>query len=131
MFEKPAPRPRKGATDLEAIELCADWMRYLGATDTVVANPANSVPCDLYSSRNLGWVDNRSVNVPQSFVSDAVKVSTQDGRVGLIFFRYGFDPYAQQIATSHGIALISFTPESGDLHGLNQLGRNICAHGFG
>lgn len=130
MYEKPAPRPRQGATDPEAIEMCAQWMRYLGAVDTVSADPSGSVPCDLYSSRYLGWVDNNRGNVGQELVDKVADVTRLDGRAGLIFFRSGFNPYAEDAATALGIALLRFTPENADIGGYNAHGREVIARGL-
>jgi hypothetical protein len=127
MYPRPEAQPQKGATDSQAIELCAKWMRFLGARDTVIADPSEKVPCDLYSSNYLAWVDNQSPNVGTELVRRVSDISTHDGRRGLIFFRYGFSPFATKSASELNIALLRFTPESGELNGLNRIGRQICA----
>jgi hypothetical protein len=130
MYEKPAARFQHGATDSEAIRICAGWMRFLGAVDTVEADPGASIPCDLYSRLYLGWVDNRSPNVGFELVDRAIRVSDADGRIGLIFFRYGFNGWASEKATEYGIAVLRFSPGSGSINGLNRVGREICSRGL-
>jgi hypothetical protein len=130
MNEKPEPRPRQGATDREAIELCAQWMSYLGATDVVIANPSASIPCDLYSNNYLGWVHNWHGDVGADLVEQAISALSTDKRSGMIFFRYGFDGFARNLATNAGLALIRFSPEYGTANGLNQLGRDIFVRGL-
>lgn len=130
MYDKPEPRPRQGATDSEAIELCAQWMRYLGAADVVIADPAAAIPCDLYSNNILGWVHNWRGNVEADLVAHVISVLKNDGRSGMIFFRHGFDTFARNSATRAGIALVRFSPEDGTAHGLNQLGRDVFVRGL-
>jgi hypothetical protein len=110
--------------------MCAQWMRYLGAADTMIADPAAVIPCDLFSSRYLGWVDNNRGNVGQELVDRAASVIRVDGRAGLIFFRSGFSPYARESATAFGIALLRFAPENAHINGHNEHGHNVVARGL-
>lgn len=124
----PAPRPR-GVSDVEAAELCREWMIYLGELDTVIAGPEARGTCDLYSSRWLAWVVNQRGNVSLGVVSKAADVSSSDGRRGLIFFGSGCSPDARDLATQRGIPLLHFVAEDGVLSGLNQLAKNVVWNG--
>jgi hypothetical protein len=130
MYEKPEARGHQGATDSEAIQVCAQWMRFLGAVDTVVADPVAQIQCDLYSGKYLAWVDNRRGNVGPELVNRVIDVMRLDGRPGLIFFRAGFDPWSRASATEHGISLLRFSPEDGTLRGYNPQRKDIYTRGL-
>ncbi|QIZ99848.1 hypothetical protein [Leifsonia sp. PS1209] len=127
--QPPEPKPR-GASDNEAIELCREWMIYLGAADTVVAAGAAVQACELYSAGYLAWVDNQRGNLDMAQVTRAASVSAADGRRGLIFVRHGVLPQAVDRADELGIAIFRFDPHGGTLDGGNLLGRELCATGL-
>jgi len=124
--ETPEPRPW-GASDDEAVELCKEWMRYLGASDAVVAAGEPRQVCDLYASRYLGWVENRRGNLEVELVERAAAVVASDGRRGLVFARRGVMPAARVRADELGIAIFGFDPQGGTLDGVNLLGRELLA----
>jgi hypothetical protein len=129
--ERQSPEPKPwGASDDEAIELCREWMIYLGATDTVVASGEAIQACDLYSARLLAWVDNQRGNLDVAQVTRAASVSAADGRRGLIFVRHGVLPQAVDRADELGIAIFRFDPRGGTLDGGNLLGRELYATGL-
>jgi hypothetical protein len=127
--KKPEPRPR-GATEDEAIELCKEWMRYLGATDAVVAMGESRHSCDVYSSGYLGWLENKRGNLEVELVERAAAVTAADGRRGLVFARHGVSPFARVRADELGIAIFGFDPEGGTLDGVNLVGREWCVTGL-
>ncbi|GAA1440699.1 hypothetical protein GCM10009617_08220 [Leifsonia poae] len=48
-YQEPAPRPF-GVSDEEAIELCREWMVYLGATDALAYEGASAaMTLDVYA----------------------------------------------------------------------------------
>jgi hypothetical protein len=105
-------------------------MVYLGAADSVAASKGARQVCDLFSSRFLAWVDNRSGNVNSELVERAAQVSAADGRQALVFTPGGVFPDAQDRADALGIALLRFDPYAGDLDGANQVGRRLRGSGF-
>lgn len=105
-------------------------MRFLGATDTVVAMGESRQSCDLYASGYLGWVDNKRGNLEVEFVERAAAVTGVDGRRGLIFARHGVSPFARVRADELGIAIFGFDPEGGTLDGVNLVGRQLCVTGL-
>ncbi|MEY9852824.1 hypothetical protein ABH923_002502 [Leifsonia sp. EB41] len=125
----PEPMPW-GANDAEATELCRRWMIYLGASDTVVASGDDRRACDLYSSRYLGWVDNRMGNLEVELVERSASVAIADGRAAVIFVRRGVLPAARQRADELGVAILGFDPQDAALDGANLLGREVCASGL-
>lgn len=125
----PEPKPR-GASDDEAIELCREWMIYLGAADAVAASGTTTGVCDLYSARSLAWVNNQRGNLEVKRVERAASVSAADGRRALIFVLGGVIPAARVRADELRIAIFGFDPEGGTLDGVNQLGRELCAAGI-
>jgi len=127
--ETPEPRPR-GATDDEAVELCREWMRYLGASDAVVATGESRQICALYSSGYLGWVENKRGNLGLDAVERAGRTVAADGRRGLIFIRHGALPHAVDRADHLGMAIFGFDPEGGTLDGVNMVGRDWRARGL-
>lgn len=127
---QPTPRPTGVSTD-EAVELCREWMVYLGATDVVRAlGNANDV-CDLYSSRYLAWVESRRGNLGLGVVERAAAISSSDGRAALIFLRGGVYPTVQDRADDLAVALLRFDARAGDLDGANRAGRRALASRFG
>lgn len=127
--QPPDPKPW-GASDNEAIELCREWMIYLGAGDTVVASGAAVQACDLYSAKFLAWVENRAANLEIERVNRAATVSAANGRPALIFVRHGVLPDARERADELGVAVFGFDPKSGTLDGVNLLGRALSAKGL-
>jgi hypothetical protein len=66
--EPPLPRSWR-ASDKEAIELCQQWMAYLGAEDVVAASGEGIQVCDLYSrihrlGKALPWVGAGQTGLP-------------------------------------------------------------------
>lgn len=102
-------------------------MRYLGATDVVVATGEPRQLCDLYASGYLGWVENKRGNLQIFQVEHAAAVVAADGRRGLIFARHGVLPAARVRADELGIAIFGFDPRGGTLDGVNLLGRELFA----
>lgn len=127
--QTPAPRPL-GVSDIEAVELCRQWMVYLGAADSVAASGEIRQICDLYSRNYLAWVDNRQQNLGTGLVERAARLCAGDGRRGLVFVPGGVFPDAQDSAEALGVALLRFDPFSGDLDGANPLGRFVRSHGL-
>lgn len=128
-IEPPQPRPY-GASNEEAIQLCRDWMIYLGAIDTVAASGAATRICDLYSARYLGWVDNSRGNLDVDVVERAASVAVADGRRALIFVAGGVRPIARQRADVLGVALLWFDAQSASLNGGNTCGRQLQGSGL-
>lgn len=102
-------------------------MRYLGATDALVAAGELRRACDLYGSRDLGWVENHRGNLEVELVERAAAVAAADGRRGLIFARHGVSPAARVRADELGIAVFRFDAQGGTLDGVNLLGRELRA----
>ncbi|MGO4593128.1 hypothetical protein AB4Z18_04830 [Leifsonia sp. 2TAF2] len=126
MREPPEPK-HLGASDEEVVELCREWMRYLGATDAVVAAGDSRRVCDLYGSRYLGWVENKRGNLEVELVERAAAVVAADGRRGLVFARHGVSPFARVRADELAIAIFWFDVQGGTLDGVNMLGRDLLA----
>lgn len=125
----PTARPY-GVSDEEAVELCREWMIYLGAAETVAASGDARELCDLYSSRYLAWVDNRRGNLDLDDVDRAARLSSADGRQGVIFVRAGVLPVARQRADALRLVLLRYDARNGTLDGGNQLGFDLRASGF-
>jgi hypothetical protein len=131
MVEREPPRPRPfGVSGEEALELCREWMIYLGAADSVVAAGAARKSCDLYSSCYLGWVDNGRGNLDVDAVENAAALAAADGRQPLIFLRGGVRPVAQERADVLGVALINYRERDRALDGRSRLGREVIATGL-
>lgn len=119
-----------GASRTEAIELCRQWMAFLGATDTVVALGDEGRVCDLYSAHFLAWVDNRQRNLDVEMVERVANVAAEDRRHPVIFVPGGVLPTAQDRADQLGVALLRFDARNGDLDGANFVGRRLRASGL-
>lgn len=127
--EQPTPRAWR-ASDEEAVELCKEWMVYLGAADVVVAPKAFSQVCDLYSSKFLAWVENRRGNLGVDVVERAAAIAAGDGRYPLVFLSGGVLPEAQDRADAVGLALLRFDAQGGNLDGVNRVGRLMRGGGL-
>ena len=103
---------------------------FLGAVDTVAVSLEARGPCDLYSSRFLGWVKNGRGNVDVEAIERAAFVSASDGRVPLLFVSGGVLPEARQRADALGIALLRYRARDGTLAGANARGRQVTATGL-
>lgn len=129
MLELPQPLPWR-ASDHEALELCREWMTYLGASDVVIAADQVRPICDLYGSRFLAWVHNRRGNLGLDVVEKAAAVAAADGRHPLVFLSGGALPEAQDRADALGIALLRFDAQGGNLDGANRIGRRLRVSGM-
>lgn len=127
--EPPAPRPF-GVSPDEAVELCREWMIYLGAVDTIAAHDPARQFCDLYSSRYLAWVDNRRGNLDVDSVESAARLAASDGRQALIFVRGGVRPVAQQRADVLGVAILWYHAVDATLAGASRPGLTVLASGL-
>lgn len=123
---EPKARPY-GVSAEDALELCKEWMIYLGAADTVTASGSIRELCDLYSSRYLAWVDNGRGNLDVDAVERAASLASSDGRQALIFLRGGVRPIAQQRADALGVALMNYHAQDGSLAGRSKLGRELLS----
>lgn len=119
-----------GASDSEAVELCRDWMVFLGASDTVKANGVISEVCDLYSARYLAWVDKGRGNLDLDPIERAAALAASDGRAPLVFVPGGIRPVARLRADALGVAHLRFGSYDGALDGANTLGRELRAAGL-
>lgn len=119
-----------GASYVEAVRLCREWMIYLGAVDTLPATGAAAAVCDLYSRDFVAWVDNRRGNLDVDVVERAARVAASDGRRAVVFIPGGVRPAAQDLADTLGVALLRFGPYDGALYGANRRGRELRASGF-
>lgn len=129
-MERRAPDPKPwGVSTEEAVELCRQWMIYLGADDTVAASDEANPVCNLYSSRFLAWVDTRQRNLDVDTVERAASVAAADGRFPLVFVPGGVLPSAQDRADELGVALLRFDARNSDLDGANVVGRQLRASG--
>lgn len=132
VMDRPPPDPKPwGVSEDEAVDLCREWMVYLGAQDTVVASGEVKPICHLYSSRFLAWIDNRQRNLDVGSVERAASIAANDGRYPLIFVPGGVLPSAQDRADELGVALLRFDAQNGDLDGLSVIGRRLRAVGLG
>lgn len=120
----PAPL-RWRATDLEAVQLCREWMVYLGAPDAVSAEGESRGVCDIYSSRFLAWVSNQRGNLGLDLIEKAAAVAAADGRFPLVFASGGVLPEAQDRADAVGLAILRFDAQAGNLDGANLIGRRM------
>lgn len=127
--QPPSPKPW-GAPGEEAVELCREWMVYLGAVDTVVASGETDQVCDLYGSAYLGWVDSRRGNLDVDVVEKSANLAATDGRRALIFVPGGVFPAAQDLADILGVALFRYDAHGGVLDGANTLGRLLYSSGL-
>lgn len=125
----PSPKPW-GATDEDAVELCLEWMVYLGAVDAVAAQGSAQRTCDLYSTNYLGWVDNRQGNLDIDVVEKAARVAGIDGRSALIFVPGGVFPVARQRADLLGVGILRYDAHGGALDGANSVGRRFVSSGL-
>lgn len=128
-IEEPTPRPF-GASGREAIELCREWMLFLGAKDTVASAGEARVDCDLYSGRYVAWVWDARENLDVKPVERAATVAAHDGRVALVFVPGGVRPIARERADALGVALFRFGAYDSALDGANSLGRQLCLTGL-
>ena len=121
------PRPRPvGSSQVAAVEFCREWMVYLGEADTVIASGDTAAVCDLYSSRYVALVQNRIGNIEVPLVQRAIALSTSDGRRGLVFHSGGCLIDAARLADAHGVALITYMSQSGDIAARNRVAIPIC-----
>lgn len=127
--EPPLPRPH-GVSGQAAVELCREWMVYLGAANTIVATGPAKGFCDLYSDRHLAWVRDQRENLDVEPVNRAANTAASDGRQAIIFVPGGVRPVAQDLADALGVALLWYDAQDGALDGGNLLGRDICSKGL-
>jgi hypothetical protein len=125
----PEPRPY-GVSDTEAVELCRNWMIFLGASDSTIASGPAATLCQIFSTRYLAWVSNARGNIDASLVRLAGAVAGRDGRQPLIFIRGGFFVEARKEAEASGVALLRFRATDADLSGANLIGRRIIKSGL-
>jgi hypothetical protein len=101
-------------------------MVYLGEADTMIASGAAAAVCDLYSSRYVALVQNRIGNIENPLVQRAIALCAADGRRALVFHSGGCLIDAARLADAHGIALITYMPQSGDIAARNRVAVPIC-----
>lgn len=126
---EPTPRPY-GVSGPAAVELCHEWMVFLGAEETAVSNPETQSPCDLYSGRYIAWVSDQRGNLDVDLVERAAALATSDGRVPLIFLPGGVRPIARERADERGVALLRYRASDAALDGANALGQQLRAAGL-
>ncbi|MGA0567332.1 hypothetical protein ACO2Q7_08380 [Rathayibacter sp. KR2-224] len=125
LAQRPRPRP-VGSSHWAAVEFCREWMVYLGEEDTVVAQGATGAICELYSSRYVALVENRTGNIEVPLVQRAVVLATSDGRRAVVFHSGGCFGDAAELADAYGIALITYMARAGDIAAANRVAVPIC-----
>lgn len=81
-FPKPEPQPL-GVSHSGAEELCAQWMRYLGAVDARKTRDRADGGIDVVSEKYVAQVKNFSGAVPAESVSDLVGAGIVHDRIPL------------------------------------------------
>lgn len=122
--DPPAARPY-GVSDREAVDLCLEWMKYLGESDAIVSEGQARDLCDLFSGRYLCWVDNRVGNLDQELVGKASALARSDGRRSLIFIAGGCAGDSQVLADRAGVAVLRYEPFNRTISAGNKVGREL------
>jgi hypothetical protein len=119
-----------GVSGAEALELCREWMVYLGAGKVVAATGATRELCGLYSTSCVAWVDNRVGNIGVDAIERAAGLATFDGRLPVVFVSGGIRPAAMRRANALRVPILRYRPEDAALEGVTPLGRQLRRSGF-
>ena len=125
----PFPQPY-GVNDAGAEALVGDWMRHLGALDTVVTRVSNDGGIDAYSSRYIAQTKNYTGTVGVAEVRELAGVCAADGRRGLFFTSGVYAVGAIEFADRVGIALFIYDAVRGTLVAANPNAQTILNSGL-
>jgi hypothetical protein len=126
-----APGPRQRLRAIEAEYLVAEWMRYLGAADSVVTPERRDGGVDVRSRFYVAQVKHR----PNDFVSvESVRaligVATMEGRTPLFFASGRYSRDSAALAREAGVALFMFRPTEGRLVPVNAVAQGLYQSGL-
>lgn len=127
----PAPSPQPyGVSDDGARALVSEWLRHLGAIDTVPTQVGNHGGVDAHSSRYIVHTKNSNGTVGIAEVRELAGVCVADGRRGIIFTSDSFAANAVEFADRVGITLFIYSAEGGTLTAANPNAQLILTQGL-
>jgi hypothetical protein len=119
-----------GVSHQGAERLCADWMKYLGASEVEVTQLTGDGGIDVVGASYIAQVKNYAGTVPINDVRALAGVMHTDRRKGLFFTSGNYSSGAIVFADQAGIALFVYSPEKGTLHGANASAEQILEVGL-
>jgi hypothetical protein len=119
-----------GVSHQGAERLCADWMKYLGASEVEVTQLTGDGGIDVVAASYIAQVKNYAGTVPINDVRALAGVVHTDGRKGLFFTSGSYSTGAVSFANDAGIALFVYSAEQGTLNGANSMAGQILETGL-
>jgi hypothetical protein len=128
-FPTPEPHPL-GVSHSGAEELCAQWMRHLGATDAKKTRTSADGGIDVISEKYVAQVKNFSGTVPVESVRELVGVGLVHERIPLFFTSGTYPTGAIEFANKGGVALFVYSAENGTLRPVNAKAKQLFSEGL-
>ncbi len=114
----PPPMPR-GVNARAAEELCAQWMRFLGANNVKVTKYSSDGGIDVEAMGYIAQVKNYTGTVGVAAIREFSGVAMVDGRFGLFFTSGSYAAGGIDFADKADIALFRYSAEEGELFAVN------------
>lgn len=127
----PPPSLPYGVSPKGAEQLCADWMRHLGATEAEVTQYSHDGGIDIVSARFVAQVKHWAGPVGAPTVREMAGVAVVEQRTGVVFTSDTFTDEAVRFAEAAGVLLFVFSPEFGTLHAASTLALRALQDGLG
>jgi len=119
-----------GVSHQGAERLCADWMKYLGASEVEVTQLTGDGGIDVVGASYIAQVKNYAGTVPINDVRALAGVVHTDGRKGLFFTSGTYSSGAVNFADQAEIALFVYSAERGTLDGANEIALEMLEVGL-
>ena len=126
---KPDSQPL-GVSHRGAEQLCAEWMRYLGAADAQTTRASVDGGIDIESSKYVAQVKNYAGTVGVVEVRELVGVAAVEGKTPLFFTSGKYASSAMDFALRAGVGLFVYSAEEGTLKGSNSVARALTKSGL-
>ncbi len=123
-------RQEFGVSHQGAERLCADWMKYLGASEVEVTQLTGDGGIDVVAASYIAQVKNYAGTVPINDVRALAGVVHTDGRKGLFFTSGNYSSGAIVFADQAGIALFLYSAENGTLGAANASAEKFLESGL-
>lgn len=126
---EPAAMPF-GVSHDGAERLVAEWMKHLGALDASVTTFSGDGGVDVVSEVFVAQVKNIKGTVPISAIRELHGVGSARGRRALFFTSGRYTPSAVEFARETGMALFTYSAETGTLTASNPAAEHYRQHGL-
>lgn len=124
------PKQPYGVSSTGAAQLCADWLKHLGATNVNVSEASGKSGIDILAKPYVAQVIHHPKKISESQVQVLAGVTSAEKAKPMFFTSSSYSPEAVAFADRVEMPAFVFSPEEGTLVGANGFARDLLLRGF-